>query len=162
MSVNYSITQNFPVADHVYKYLITCCGSDHIVATRNDHIGSLVLSLQNRNEDIRTVDHKYTKIFKVTISESHYQKLGLHITPATAQLFNDQVDRKFRDELFRTVLLVKQMHRSTYLKSIRKFLDAYKIDEEDIKLDTLYRDFKRKKEDLKRKLNLTPSNGDNL
>ena len=99
--VDFSITQNIPVADHVYKYLVKICGTDHIQANRSTYIGSLILSLQGRNQDVRLSKKKYSKIFKAQISECYYEKTGMFITQQNAQLFNEQVDKKFRDELFR-------------------------------------------------------------
>lgn len=150
----YSITQEIPVADHVYKFLVKRCGGDHIMATRNTHIGSLALSLHSRNLDYRGGKKVFTKTFKITINESHYDKSGMHFSPVNAQLFNDQIDKLFRDELYCHVLFNKNTDRKLFLKSIRIFLELYDIGEDDIKLDTLHRDFKRKKDELSENLNL--------
>ncbi|WBL25102.1 hypothetical protein [Zunongwangia sp. HGR-M22] len=144
----YSIVQKIPVADHVYKYLLKLCGSDHIIAGRNTYIGSLVLSLQGRNYDVRLTRHKYTKIFRVEITETYYDKNGLFITRENAELFNDQIDKKFRDELYRMMLMNRHLEEKLFLKSMRAYLEFYDITEDDIKAESLYRDFKRKKDDL--------------
>ena len=146
--VDFSITQNIPVADHVYKYLLRICGTDHVQANRSTYIGSLILSLQGRNHDVRLSKKKYTKIFKAQISECYYEKTGMFITQQNAQLFNEQVDKKFRDELFRNMLMNRELDEKLFLKSMRSYLDFYDITEEDIKIETLYRDFKRKKDEL--------------
>lgn len=160
-SVNFSITQNIPVADHVYKYLKVICGSDHIVANRSTYIGSLILSIQGRNYDVRMKKKRYTKVFKADISECYYEKTGLHITKENAQLFNDQVDKKFRDELYRNMLINDHLDEKHFVKSMRRFLAFYQIDEDDIKFDTLHRDFKRKKEELMRSFNMVSPSGTN-
>lgn len=146
--VDFSIVQNIPVSDHVYKYLLKLCGSDHIDASRSTYIGSLVLSLQGRNCDVRPGKKKYTKLFKARISESYYSKTGLHITSENAQLFNEQIDKKFRDELFRNMLMNSHLEEKLFLKSMRTYLDFYDITEDDIKVESLYRDFKRKKDHI--------------
>jgi hypothetical protein len=147
-TVDFSITQNIPVADHVYKYLLRICGTDHIFATRSTYIGSLVLSLQGRNQDVRLSKKKYSRIFKAEISECYYEKTGMFITQQNAQLFNEQVDKKFRDELFRMMLMNRHLEEKLFLKTMRAYLDFYDITEDDIKIETLYRDFKRKKDEL--------------
>lgn len=145
--VDYSITQNIPVADHVYKYLLHRYGTDHIKATRNTTIGSLVLSLQGRNKDKRPAKKSgFTKIFKATITEQAYNKLGIHLSEENAQLFNDQVDKMLREELYWHVTINKGQTNKMHINSIRSFMEAYDITEDDIKLDTLYRDFKRRRE----------------
>lgn len=157
MCKTFSITQSIPVSDHVYKFLVARCGSDEIEASRSTFIGSLILSMHGRNPDVRLKKNNFTKLFKVTISESHYQKLGMHITSENAQLFNDLVDKVFREELYCHALLNKMGNKSLYLEAIRKFLEVYNITEDDIKLDTLYRDFKRKKDMLKGNLKMKAS-----
>jgi len=151
--VDFSITQNFPVADHVYKFLVKCCGSSHIVASRTTHIGNLVLSLQGRNYDVKPSKKKFRRIFSVTVPEHYYEKTGMHITKVNAQLFNDQADRLFRDELYRHLLMNNHLEKKLFMNSLRRYLEFYQIDEEDIKMDTLYRDFKRKKDELTENLN---------
>ena len=146
--VSFSITQNIPVADHVYKYLVKICGCDHIQANRSTYIGSLILSLQGRNYDVRLSKKKFRKIFKADVSECYHEKTGMFISKENAQLFNDQVDKKFRDELFRAMLMNRHLDEKLFSKSMRHYLDFYEITEEDIKIESLYRDFKRKKNDL--------------
>ena len=158
-SVDFSITQNIPVADHVFKYLFKCCGSDHITATRNTAIGSMSLSLLGRNYDLKPSKKKYTKIFKVTILEHYYEKTGMHISKLNAQLFNDQADKNFREEMYRYLLMHHHLENKLFIKTMRNYLDFYNINEDDIKVETLYRDFKRKKEDLLCNLNLTSTPG---
>ena len=155
----YSITQNIPVADHVYKYLRKLCGTDHIEANRNSYVGSLVLSLQGRNYDVGVSTHKFTRIFKAQVNECYYSKTGMFITSENAQLFNDQIDKKFRDELYRYMIMNRHLEEKLFMKTMRAYLDFYDITEDDIKLDTLYRDFKRKKNDILDNFNLTTPAG---
>lgn len=157
-AVSCSVTQNIPVANHVYKYLKVICGSDYIVANRSTYIGSLVLSIQGRNYDVRCSKKKYTKIFRAEVSETYYTKTGLVITKENAQLFNDQVDKKFRDELYRNMLINDHLDEKLFLQSMRRYLDFFNIDEEDIKIETLYRDFKRRKNEILSNFNtISPS-----
>lgn len=158
-NAEFSITQNIPVADHVYKYLVKICGKDHIIANRSSFVGSLILSLQGRNGDVRVSKTRYRKIFKADISETYWQKNGMFISSENATLFNEQVDKKFRDELYRYMLMNRELDEKLFLKSMRSFLDFYEITEDDIKVETLYRDFKRKKDDLLSNFNLNSPAG---
>lgn len=156
---DYSITHNIPVADHVYKYLVKRCGTAHIKAGRSNFMGSIILSLLSKNLDVRFQKRNFSKLFKVDISESYYEKNGMHITPATAQLFNDQVDKMFREELYIHMLMLRNQDNKMFIHSMRRFLEVYDINEDDIKMDTLLRDFKRKKDTLELNLNLTSTSG---
>ncbi|MBW2962298.1 hypothetical protein [Mesonia aestuariivivens] len=150
---DYSITQHIPVADHVYKFLLKRCGSDAIEASRTNFIGSLILSLHGRNTDVKySKTRNFSKIFSIKVPYSLYDKTGVHISEVNAQLFNDQIDKLFRDEIFVHMLINKDQDKKHFLKSLKSFLTIYDITEEDIKLETLHRDFKRKKDDYEEKL----------
>lgn len=155
----YSITQNIPVSDHVFKYLKARCGGTQLHAKRTNVFGSLALSLMGENKDVKECKTNYTKIFKVTISEDSYNRLGMYMCESNAQLFNDQVDKMFREELFFHVIINKGIAAEQYIKSIRNFLKVYDITEDDIKLDTVCRDFKRRKDQHNAKLNLKMHTG---
>ena len=155
----YSITQNIPVADHVLKFLKVRCGGTHLQAKRTTTFGSLALSLMGENKDVKINSRNYTKIFEVTIAEDSYNRVGMYMCEANAQLFNDQVDRMFREELFFHVMINKGIDAEQYMNSIRSFLKVYNITEDDIKLDTVCRDFKRRKDEYDANLNLTSATG---
>ncbi len=158
MAQDFSIQQNIPVADHVYKYLVARCGKDCIVATRNTFIGSTVLSLLSRNNDIRHDSKKrHNKLFHVIINEDKYLRNGVHLDYRSAQAFNDLVDKMFREELYCHVMINKYSTNEKFIDSIRNFLEVYDITEEDIKFETIYRDFKRKKDDIQISLKLAES-----
>lgn len=144
---DYSITQHIPVANHVYKFLVKRCGTDRIVATRKSFIGSLLISLHSRDMDVKKPRrNEYTRLFHIEVPFHLYEKAGVYITNYKAALFNSMVDQIFREEIFVHTIIRKHQDEELYLRTIRNLLDAYDITEEDIKLDTLYRDFKRKKE----------------
>lgn len=152
---DFTITQNIPVSNHVYKYLKNRYGDDHIIATRETVVGGIVLSLLNRNNDIRHVSKKsYDKVFSVLIKEEKYLRNGVHIDTRSAQAFNDTIDKMFREELFCHVMINKFSNNEQFNKGIRNFLKVYDITEDDIKYETLYRDFKRKKDNIQISLNL--------
>jgi len=148
MNLDYSITENIPVSDHVYKFLIKRCGGDTYVASRNDIIGNIVLSSLGRNSDLKISKSKYTKTFNVVIKEYSYLRNGIFLGVKSGQAFNKMIDKLFRDEMYFHVFVNAQSSKDQHLEGIRKYLKIYNIDEDDIKLESIYRDFKRKKEEL--------------
>lgn len=155
MADNFSVQINIPVADHIYKYLISKCGTLPFTATRSTFIGSVVLSTLNRNEDVRHPSRtKTTKIFNVTIKEESYLRNGIFIDFKSAKVFNDLMDRMFREELYNYIMLNTQHHDTKYMECIRNFMVFYNINEEDIKEETVYRYFKRKKKQLQTRAEL--------
>jgi len=148
MNLDYSITESIPVSDHVYKFLIKRCGGDTYVASRNDIIGNIVLSSLGRNADLKISKSKYTKTFNVVIKEYSYLRNGIFLGVKSGQAFNKMIDKLFRDEMYFHVFVNAQSSKDQHLEGIRKYLKIYNIDEDDIKLESIYRDFKRKKEEL--------------
>lgn len=152
MKLDFAITEHIPVSDHVYKFLIKRCGSDTYVATRNDIIGNLVLSSLGKNSDIKISKSKYTKVFNIVIREYAYLRNGVHLGMKSGQVFNKMVDKLFRDEMYFHVSANAVNSKEQHLEGIRKYLKIYDIEEDDIKLESIYRDFKRKKEEFQTNL----------
>jgi len=152
MFSDYSITETIPVADHVYKYLLKKCGSDTYVANRSDLIGNIVLSSLGSNPDLSISKTKYNKVFHIVIKDYQYLKTGIRLGIKTGQVFNKMIDKMFRDELYCHIFINSNLSKEKYLEGIRMFLQVYDITEDDIKLESIYRDFKRKKDELKERL----------
>jgi hypothetical protein len=152
---NYFITQNFPVSNHVHKYLIKMHGTDHIQVSRNHFIGMIILNLHSKTFSRPPKRKKsLVKIFKVDISEFYFSRNGLFLHPDHAIIFNDTIDGIFRDEVYKNALIRKAKDEHKIIQSMRDHLEIYDITEDDIKLDSLYRDFKRKKENYQKIINV--------
>lgn len=152
MYTDYSITESIPVADHVYKYLLKKCGSDTYTANRSELIGNIVLSSLGKNQDISISKTKFKKTFNIVIKDFQYLKAGVSLGIKSGQVFNKMMDKMFRDELYCHILMNSTLSKDKYLEGIRLFLKVYDITEDDIKLESIYRDFKRKKETLQNRL----------
>lgn len=152
MKVDYSITEHIPVADHVYKFLVKRCGGDVYVATRNDIIGNIILSSLGKHSDVKLPNNNFSKIFNVVIRESSYVRSGVFVGVKSGHVFNKMIDQLFRDELYHHVHINTSLQKDKCLNGIRNFLKIYDITEDDIKLESLYRDFKRKKESIQQRI----------
>ncbi|MGB5818835.1 MAG: hypothetical protein WBG90_05070 [Saonia sp.] len=153
MVQDYSITESIPVADHVYKFLIKRTGSDTYIAARTDIIGNIVLSSLGKHHDIGFNKNRFTKLFHVVIKEDKYLKCGVSLGVKCGQVFNRMIDQLFRDELYHHIQINAIREKEKCLKGIRNFLAIYDITEDDIKMETIYRDFKRKKARIESRIN---------
>lgn len=150
-SAEYAITQKIPVSDHVYKYLLSRCGTDEIVATSNNFIGSMILDHLTRTPEAphsrnrMKLKNDFTKTFIVTIKEASYTRTGLYLSAHDAKKLHDKFDQMFREDLFNYLIMHYQQRESLFLQSMRQYLDFIGITEDDIKMETLYKDFKRRK-----------------
>lgn len=145
-SLTFSITEHIPVADHVYKYLIKKCGSDTFVANRSHIIGHIVLNSLGKHNDLSITKPNFTKVFNVVINEKACVRNGFYVGVKSGQVFNNMIDKMFREELFTHLLVAKNLEKEKFFQSLRNFLEVYDITEDDIKYESLYRDFKRKKD----------------
>lgn len=145
-SSDYSITETIPVADHVYKYILKKNGSEIINANRTDIFGIIILSSLNNNRDLKIDKRRsvFTKTLKIIIKEDQYLRNGLYVGVKRGQVFNKIIDKMFRSELYAHCRMIKEVHKEGYYKIIKSFLDIYEITEEELKLESIYRDFKRK------------------
>jgi hypothetical protein len=146
-SSDYSITETIPVADHVFRYLVHKYGSDTILAKRSDIVGNIILSSLNKNSDLDISRKKFKKSIKVVIKDYQYLKNGVFVSVKKGQVFNTLIDKMFRGELYSHCFMNKELHDDAYIKIIRQFLDVYNISEDELKVASIYRDFKRKKKE---------------
>lgn len=155
MADKFSIQINIPVKTHVSKYLKVKYGDKPMVASRRTVVGSIVLSMLSNNGDVKPgSDVRESETFKVIVKEYHYLRNGVFIDNRTAWLFNELVDNMFKEELYCHIIINKFSHESQYLESIRNFLNVYNITEEDLKLESVYRDFKRKRDAIRERMQL--------
>lgn len=154
MPAAYSITESLPVEPHVYKFLLKRVGSDIYVATRKESLGNIIISSLGNNVDVKhtTVPHKFTKLFHIIIKDHIYLKNSVVLGVMRGQIFNNTIDLLFREELFHYMIINTSHKKSNYLESMRKFLACHDITEDDVKFETLYREFNRKKKKFQHQL----------
>lgn len=142
MSCKTTLIINFPVKPHVYKYLQYKVG-EKLVVSKLDFFGGMVLDiLTKRYSDLEAVSDKYT--FPVEISLSYMEKMGVYIDNKVVKKFNNRVDTMFREEMRGFANINFSANRTPKEASLKQFLFQYNIDEDDIKFETLLKDFKRK------------------
>ena len=57
-------------------------------------------------------------------------------------------DMIFREEMYSHIAMNNSEEKQNVYKALQKYLDSYGITEEDLKLDSIYRDYKRKKDKI--------------
>lgn len=141
MSDKAAIIVNFPVTAHVYKYLQSKCG-EKLAVTKNCLFGSTILDILTKKEsDLQSVTDEYT--FPVEISLRYMEKVGFYVDAQILRKFNDRVDKTFREEMRAYVHINFDFNNIPREKSLKQFLSHYNICEDDIKFETLVKDYKR-------------------
>lgn len=152
------ISINLPVTPAIKKYLTIKLGSEYRL-TSIDWFGSIVFSmLENKTKKhncIKDVNISCkTGIFQFTMSYDLSTKIGFILSPKHETMIHNIVDRIFRDEIYYTAIRNKEFYDIEYQTSINDILDSYDIIDEDITWDALYKEFTRKKKNIKSRLYL--------
>jgi hypothetical protein len=142
MSDKAALVVHFPVDRHVYKYLQKKVG-EKLVVSKNNFFGSMVLDILQKNySDLERVPSEM--VFPVEVSIRYMEKMGFYLDSRSIRKFNTRIDDVFREEMVGAISLNFEKFRIPKERSLRELLDFYNITEEDIKFETLVRDFKRK------------------
>ena len=135
------------VQPHVKKYLEKLYGDEYIIS-KMDSFGKMIMLMLTR--DINNVwecgplkNHvKYT----VFIPWGVWHNEGVSLDSKNRLFFNEIANQYFREKMYDYVVLQKRLYNRKFTESIREYLKLYNITEDDLKFETIMRDFKRKKE----------------
>jgi hypothetical protein len=146
------IQLEIPVKPHVKKFLHYKYGAMWTLSERD--------FLARQSIHLLTQDDK-RMLAKKGLTESYTVYIGGHIVSAHGKIFtyniykiNDLVDDYLRELIFSTALMVKFMSGNSYKCTLQQLLDNFEINEEDLKIDGILKDFQRKKEQFIFKKNI--------
>lgn len=137
----------FPVKPHIKKYLENRIGKKFIYS--NTSIISHCVRIAISEKPLRVIDNPfpYDYEYEVEISPFYISKFNVSYNSKSIYIFNGQVELIFRDELYRFMDLNKTVYNIPYRQTLRDLFKKFNITEEDIKLESVLRDFTRKHED---------------
>lgn len=138
------ITLEIPVKKYVKKYLISKYGDSHQIS-KNTLLGLLTLELLEKDFDPNDYPIKFDAIYSVIITERYVYGKGFSISSDKLNVIGSSIDRLFREDLFAHVDRVLISTTLNALDIIRDFLDYYKITDNELKLESIYKAYKRHK-----------------
>jgi len=144
-----SLSIQIPVNSAVKKYLEIKLGKNYNLCT-DDWFGIIVynflINKTNKNFSITPKMRDQKEIFfEVTLSIGQIEKAGIYLTEKQISSINNIVEKIFREEMYYSAIVNKNIYSIDYRITINNILDAYDITEEDLPFDTLIKDFDRKK-----------------
>lgn len=136
---------DLPVAPHVLKYLRFKYGQDPYDVCRDDLVGLLVHSLLDRMpSDLNLDPNSSGNVFRVQVGPKHRNTKGVFISKESAEVFNKAVDLEFREMLYQHVESGKRVKPKVKVKPlVQEFLEERGITEDDLKLETIMRQYRR-------------------
>ena len=135
------VTKEIPVSPHIRKFLEYYFGTTYTFS-KNDFLGKLIISVFRkgfRREEVIKSKDTYT----VKILPRQLGLIGNHIEWSDAVYINKGVDDIFRNLLFFHIDMMRKTDKNNAFDTLLQSLYEFRITEEDINFDSLYRDYKR-------------------
>jgi hypothetical protein len=142
---NESILLNIPLKNYLVKFVAKEYGKKH-KASKTSTLGLHILDLLTK-DFIKPVRKRYESFISIAIPYSFCVERGHFVKAADFPLLEKKIDKLFRDVLFIHLKVSYSNNifeeKAGVYKRIRNFLKYYDIYEDEIKHETLYRDFDR-------------------
>lgn len=137
------ITISIPVQRHVKKWLCGRFGEQHIV-TKKSAIGLMILQvLDKKIEKPKKLAEDYPERYQIVVTQRYFNIKGFEIGYNCRRLLSQLLERQFKDDLNSFVdMEIKRPNTNAY-GAIRTFLNHYGINENDLKLESVYRNYQR-------------------
>lgn len=141
------ISINFPVKSYIKKYLVYKFGNNHNYSTQSV-LGPIVKSILSKNYTRKIGKINTQHYYPINISNAYLSHFGAYVDEKNINYFNNEVDVIFRSELYHFMAFNKEFFNIKYRDTLRTVLQSMVITEKDIKLETILKDFDRKKNEI--------------
>jgi hypothetical protein len=155
--MNSTIIINLPMKSFLKKFLTKKYGSHHKVS-RNSLLGIHLIELLDKQYKRDHVKIKETDSFPFHFEKTVVEKMGFNISSGKMQKFEVFLHKLFRSSLddyittsINSDLVIKtnkSLYKQDVLNAMKQFLACYEINEDDLKLNSLYRDYSREKKKI--------------
>lgn len=132
-----------PVKPYVKKYLIGRYGKQHTI-TKSSFLGFLVYDRLNKDFDPKTEYKGLDDVYEVELTNWVFKSQGHSVSKNQLLAIGHALYLLFREDCFEYVES-EQTKAGNATKALKEFLNKYEIREDDLKFETIYRDYKRKK-----------------
>lgn len=148
------ISVSIPVKKHVKKYLVKKYGTVHAVSKKT-FLGLQVLSMIN--DEVEESDRSFLGFdkYELDIPELYFNLKGCNINKHKRRFIGTCLEKLFFEDFYSFVDLELFKGKTTAMASIKLFLLVYDISENDLKLESMYRNYQRysKEKITEKKLN---------
>lgn len=137
-------TLSFPVQIHVLKYLTFKYGTCFLYSPASS-LAPILRSTISGNGQSSVKSFPSFHYYDVVLTEKYINKSDVIYSKNKIYQFNSDVDNKFREDLYQFMIVNNEIYNIKYKTSFRDFLNRLGITENDIKFETLLKDFQRKR-----------------
>lgn len=136
------IVISIPVKTHVKKYLQKRYGTVHTI-TKKSFIGLFLLNILEKKIEKPTLDHVTNDKYELTIPESYFSTKGFTIPQSKLKFISICLERLFLEDFYNAIDIDMQKANPNAMQSIKFFLKYYNISENELKLESMYRNYQR-------------------
>lgn len=156
-----SISINMPMKSYLVKFLTKKYGPSHKVS-QSGLLGSYLTQLLSKDYKPNSLKVSESSFFTISFPKTIIEKHGFMITTEKMKRFEEFLKQLFRHSLdvYINITIAKglvvdsgnSMYEQDVMKAMKQFLDMYGITEDELKLDSLYRDYSRTRSKLGQQL----------
>ncbi len=136
------IVIQIPVKIHVKKYLQKRYGAIHQVSYKS-FLGLVLLQLLEKKVEKPNKDNENTNFYDIKIPELYFKTKGFHIDKMKLKYLGICLERLFMEDLYSFVDHELLKPNSNAMKAIKLFYSIYELSEQDVKLESVYRNYQR-------------------
>lgn len=133
---------SIPVKSHVKKYLVKRYGSVHQV-TKKSFIGLFLLEMLQRKVEPPMREVKKETNYDIHVPEFYFNKKGYHVDHVKLKFLSVCLERLFFEDFYHFVDNEMLKEKPNARESIKFFLSVYEIQEDELKLESMYRNYQR-------------------
>lgn len=131
-----------PVKKHVKKYLIKKYGEVHTI-TKKTFLGLLLLELISKDADTTDIDFKGYEKYEMDIPELYFNTKGFSVNRNKLNFLGVCLERLFFEDFYSFVDVELSKGNSNAWQSVKLFLFLNNINENEMKLESMYRNYQR-------------------
>lgn len=156
-----TISINMPMQPYLVKFLKKKYG-ESLKVRANGLIGLFLIDMLSKNYIPKKQKILASSYFTVHFPKTIIEKTGFEILPEKMKRFEEFIKKLFRSTLEDYIQISidsdlvictdKKLYKQDVLNAMRQFLKVYDISEDEVKLETLYRDYSRNKKNLGQRL----------
>lgn len=133
---------HFPVKPYLHKFLTHKFGP-HFIYTKASILSPVIKSVLTESVSSELLGFKEEMYYEVIIPSNYFNKNSISFSSEKAFQFNKDVDHLFREELYQFMVLNHEIYGIKFRTSFRDYLSKFDITENDVKYETLLKQFQR-------------------
>lgn len=137
------ISINIPVKPHIKRYISVRYGNEHTL-TKKSLLGILIFNiLDKKTKKPNQSFSDYTEKYVIQISQQYFYEAGFEITLRKRRFLAICLEKLFVEDFCSYIDISVSKLGTTAAEAMRIFLNQYEITENEVKFESLYKQYQR-------------------